>query len=115
MQTLSPLFMRRLRCVFSALARSEGQIDRVSTYFVSALGLIFNPSFLNSVCVTITARFLSSSGRDHIVGVGFISETQFLPLQAGQVESIGNAYYFDKIQSDFWSDDFSGVFGPAST
>ena len=56
------------------------------------------------------SRFLSGEGRDHVVGVGFLSESGLQPLEAGLVESGGTAYYFPKRESPKWSDDFSGLF-----
>lgn len=56
------------------------------------------------------SRFLSGEGRDHVVGVGFLSESGLQPLEAGLVESGGTGYYFPKRESPQWSDDFSGLF-----
>lgn len=56
------------------------------------------------------SQFLSSCGRDHIVGVGFISESGLQPVREGLVESGGSAYYFPKRESPYWSEDFSGLF-----
>ena len=56
------------------------------------------------------SRFLASTGRDHVVGVGFLSESGLMPVQAGLVESGGTAYYFPKRESPHWSEDFSGLF-----
>jgi hypothetical protein len=56
------------------------------------------------------SRFLSGEGRDHVVGVGFLSESGLQPLEAGLVESGGTAYYFPKRESPEWSEDFSGLF-----
>jgi len=56
-------------------------------------------------------RFLSSTSRDHVVGVGFFSRTALRPVQDGLVESSGGtAYYFPKRESAFWSESFSGMF-----
>lgn len=56
------------------------------------------------------SRFLSGEGRDHVVGVGFLSESGLQPLGVGLVESGGTAYYFPKRESPKWSDDFGGLF-----
>lgn len=56
------------------------------------------------------SRFLSGEGRDHVVGVAFLSESGLQPLEAGLVESGGAAYYFPKRESPKWSDDFSDLF-----
>lgn len=56
------------------------------------------------------SKFLSSSSREHIVGVGFISESGLQPITDGLLESGGTAYYFPKRESPHWSDDYSGLF-----
>lgn len=56
------------------------------------------------------SRFLSSSDRDHVVGVGFLSEGAIQPLEHGLVESSGTTYYFPKRESPMWSEDFAGLF-----
>ena len=56
------------------------------------------------------SRFLASKERDHVVGVGFLSESALMPVQEGLVESGGTAYYFPKRESSLWSEDFSGLF-----
>lgn len=55
-------------------------------------------------------RFLGSDGRDHVVGVGFLSSGALRPVEADVVESGGAAYYFPKRESPMWSEDFSGLF-----
>ena len=54
--------------------------------------------------------FLSGQGRDHVVGVGFISKTGLQPAHAGHVTSGGSAYVFPKKESPFWHADFAGLF-----
>ncbi len=54
--------------------------------------------------------FLSGQGRDHVVGVGFISKNRLQPDNAGHVASGGSAYVFPKKESPFWHDDFAGLF-----
>lgn len=56
------------------------------------------------------SRFLDGEGRDHVVGVGFLSESGLQPLEDGIVTSGGTAYYFPKRESLEWSEDFSGLF-----
>ena len=55
------------------------------------------------------SRFLASSGRDLVFGVGFLSESALNPVQNGLVESGGTAYYFPKRESPLWSEDFGGL------
>ncbi len=56
------------------------------------------------------SRFLDSGERDHIVGIGFISDSGLRPHDSNIVELGGTAYYFPKRESPHWSDDFSGLF-----
>ena len=56
------------------------------------------------------SRFLAGTGRDHVVGVGFLSESALSPVRDGHIASDGTAYYFPKIESPHWSEDFSGMF-----
>lgn len=58
------------------------------------------------------SQFLSGSGRDHIVGVAFISEGALRPGPEGAIDSGGTAYYFPKRQTPYWSEDFSGLWTP---
>ena len=54
--------------------------------------------------------FLASQGRDHVVGVGFISKGALRSAAGGVTDSGGSAYVFPKRQSPFWHSDFSGLF-----
>lgn len=54
--------------------------------------------------------FLASQGRDHVVGVGFISKGALRPASGGVTDSGGSAYVFPKRESPFWHSDFSGLF-----
>jgi hypothetical protein len=56
------------------------------------------------------SRFLGSNGRDHVVGVGFLSDSAMRPVSDDLVDAGGTAYYFPKRESPFWSEDFSGLF-----
>jgi hypothetical protein len=56
------------------------------------------------------SKFLSSNSRDHIVGIGFVSESGLHPVSDGLLESGGTAYYFPKRESPHWSEDYSGLF-----
>jgi len=55
-------------------------------------------------------KFLTGPPRDHVVGVGFLSEGALRPVENGVVTSDGAAYYFPKRDSRFWSETFSGLF-----
>jgi hypothetical protein len=54
--------------------------------------------------------FLASQGRDHVVGIGFISKGALRPASGGVTDSGGSAYVFPKRESPFWHSDFSGLF-----
>ncbi|MCK9202777.1 MAG: hypothetical protein M0P42_16790 [Gallionella sp.] len=56
------------------------------------------------------SKFLSSSERDHVVGVGFLGKSSATPIQHGITDTGGTAYYFPKLESPFWDDRFSGLF-----
>jgi hypothetical protein len=56
------------------------------------------------------SKFLSGTDRDHVIGVGFVSESVLSPVEDGLLESGGTAYYFPKRESPYWSDQFSGLF-----
>jgi hypothetical protein len=56
------------------------------------------------------SKFLSSNSREHIVGLGFISESRLQSITNELVESSGTAYYFPKRDSPYWSEDYSGLF-----
>lgn len=54
--------------------------------------------------------FLSSEDRQHVVGVGFLSESNIHKNQDAD-SAQGIAYYFPKRTSPLWHEDFSGLFG----
>ncbi|ABM41152.1 conserved hypothetical protein [Acidovorax sp. JS42] len=56
------------------------------------------------------SEFLASHGRDHVIGVGFISKGGLRPAAGGVTDSGGSAYVFPKRESPMWHDDFSGLF-----
>lgn len=56
------------------------------------------------------SEFLASQGRDHIVGVSFISKGASLPATGGMTYSGGSAYVFPKRESPLWHPDFAGLF-----
>lgn len=47
------------------------------------------------------SKFLSSNDRDHVVGVGFISNSGILPKHNTFIDTGGAAYYFPKPESPF--------------
>lgn len=57
------------------------------------------------------SRFLSSSTRDHIVGLAFFSRSSVQPVEHGLVDATGGlTYYFPKRESSLWNDAYSGLF-----
>jgi hypothetical protein len=59
------------------------------------------------------SNFLNGQGRDHVVGVGFLTAGDLAREEKGTIGSSGAAYYFSKRESPFWLDDYSGMFGEA--
>ncbi|MFZ3286395.1 MAG: hypothetical protein WA191_06055 [Telluria sp.] len=57
------------------------------------------------------SKFLGGQNRDHVVGVGFLTASDFSRERNGIIDSAGAAYYFGRRESPFWSDDYSGMFG----
>ena len=55
-------------------------------------------------------EFLSTTDREHVIGVGFLSKSDFMPAQNGIVNSGGISYIFLNRKSSLWSDDFNGLF-----
>lgn len=55
-------------------------------------------------------NFLAKENRDHIIGVGFLSNSNLDPELNGVVKSGGSAYFFPNKESSFWHEDFSGLF-----
>lgn len=56
------------------------------------------------------SHFLSNIGRQHIVGVGFLSNIEIGGEADGSFVGSGAAYFFPQKASEFWHDDFSGMF-----
>lgn len=56
------------------------------------------------------SKFLTSAARDHIVGVGFMSDSGLHSQSSRVIELSGAAYYFPKRDSPHWSEEFSGLF-----
>lgn len=56
------------------------------------------------------SKFLSGDGREHVVGVGFLSRSASMPASDGVVDTGGAVYYFPKRESSFWDNSFSGIF-----
>ncbi len=56
------------------------------------------------------SEFLSGGGKEHLVGVGFLSRDEMEPSVNGHVSTGGIAYHFPKRDAQLWHDDFSGLF-----
>jgi hypothetical protein len=56
------------------------------------------------------SQFLSGDGRDHVVGVGFLSRSRLRRLGSGHFNSGGLTYYFENETSSLWLPAFKGLF-----
>lgn len=77
---------------------------------LSIAGQDQNPENQPTALRIAVSKFLSSSTREHIVGVGFLSESGLQPISSGLVKSSGTAYYFPKRESSYWDESYSGLF-----
>ncbi len=66
----------------------------------------FKPTVLDLKC----SEFFSSHSRDHVVGVGFFSNSNIFHGNENYVDSGGSSYFIPNRKSNFWSEDFSGLF-----
>lgn len=116
-----------LKAVFGTLSDASGQLTRTQAgmlwvgfngidgeQLLSVAQQDQDASQAPSALRVGVSQFLSSTGRDHIVGVGFMSRSAFQPAQPNLVKSGGTAYYFPKRESSLWSESFSGMFPWAS-
>ncbi|MFC7516691.1 hypothetical protein ACFQUU_16910 [Herbaspirillum sp. GCM10030257] len=55
------------------------------------------------------SRFLGNAGRDHVIGVSFLSQSHLTETEPDVVTSRGSAYYFPRKESKFWHNDFEGL------
>jgi hypothetical protein len=56
------------------------------------------------------SEFLGSDARDHVVGIGFLSDGAPISDQSQAVELGGAAYFFSKQESPMWSSDLGSLF-----
>ncbi|SEI14728.1 hypothetical protein [Paraburkholderia hospita] len=56
------------------------------------------------------SQFLSGEGREHVVGVGFLSRSRLRPIGSGHFDSGGRTYYFENDTSSLWLPAFKGLF-----
>ncbi|MFS2139672.1 hypothetical protein [Duganella sp. Dugasp56] len=57
------------------------------------------------------SKFLNSADRPHVVGVGFVSQSERIDSKDNLVENRGTVYNFLKNESTYWHNDFKGMFG----
>lgn len=69
-----------------------------------------DPTQLPSALRFGVSDFLANQDRDHVIGVGFLSDSALNPETHGVVMNRGTAYFFPKKESSFWHEDFSGLF-----
>lgn len=55
------------------------------------------------------SKFLADQNREHVVGIGFLSKGTLNHTEDGTAEN-GSVYFFPKKESNFWHNDFSGLF-----
>ncbi|MBI3730579.1 MAG: hypothetical protein HY254_19895 [Burkholderiales bacterium] len=97
-------------------SRNQGGMFLVGLHGISADQLTSiatqdNDSSQQSSALRIeVSEFLSSNERDHVIGVGFLSENDLPQVSEFTVESSGSAYFFPKKESSLWSNDFSNLF-----
>ncbi|CAB3731828.1 hypothetical protein LMG22037_05646 [Paraburkholderia phenoliruptrix] len=70
-----------------------------------------DPSQPPTAARVAVSEFLGSSGRAHVVGVGFLSRNELTRRADGQMDHGGLSYYFHNEPSPFWRPDFRGMFG----
>lgn len=58
------------------------------------------------------SKFLSSTERDHVVSVNFLSDGEIFGEQESVLTSGGSAYSFPKTESPFWHPNLAGLFIP---
>jgi len=69
-----------------------------------------DPSEAPTALRIAVSQFLSGASRDHLVGVAFLSRSALRPLSQKWWTHDGTAYAFQKRESPYWHDEFSGLF-----
>lgn len=113
-----------LQCVFDTVSESaKSQVSKcrpalflVGLHGMEAEGLLSiamqdnDPKQPPTALRVAVSDFLSKQYRDHVVGVGFLSGSALNPGLDGVIKNNGTAYVFPKKESNFWHEDFSGLF-----
>lgn len=113
---LSSIFDTLSKSAKTQLSRTRAGLFLVGFHGMEADSLLAvaeqdsDPNQLPTALRQQVSKFLCGQGRDHVVGVGFISKTEFKPDNAGHVPSGGSAYIFPKKEGPFWHSDFAGLF-----
>jgi hypothetical protein len=63
-----------------------------------------------TVLQLVANRLLSSSDRDHVIGLAFFSTDQFRSIASDIQGSGGSTYFFLKRESTYWEEAFNGIF-----
>ena len=98
------------------LSRSKPAIILVGFNGLEAEGLLDivmqdnDPKQSPTALRVAVSEFHENPNRDHVVGVGFLSEGALAQNQPGAIESSGVTYFFPKKKGRFWHEDFSGLF-----
>lgn len=77
---------------------------------ISIAGQDHDPQQRPTALAIGVSRFLSSESRDHVVGVGFLSWGSLCRAAPELVDSGGAAYYFKRLESSMWNDEFDKLF-----
>lgn len=113
-----------LQCVFdtvsesakSQVSKSRAALFLIGLHGMEAEGLLSiamqdnDPKQPPTALRVAVSNFLSKQNRDHVVGVGFLSGSALNPGLNGVIKNNGTAYVFPKKESNFWHEDFSGLF-----
>lgn len=113
--------LQRVLDTVSASARSQVSKNRPALFLVGLHGIETesllsiakqddDPKEPPTALRVAVSDFLSKQNLDHVVGIGFLSNTSLKPEPHGVVKSGGSAYVFPKKESSFWHEDFSGLF-----
>ncbi|MEQ1596656.1 MAG: hypothetical protein ABL985_16315 [Casimicrobium sp.] len=119
--TLSAMFDTLSDSAKTQLSKTRPAIYAVELQGISYDALIAtgeqdkNPEQPKTALSHAVSKFLSSTDRDHVVGVAFLSGGQKTVHEqntsSAVTSAMGSVYYFPKKSGSLWHQDFSGLFG----